>query len=390
VWRGPFADYRCLCANFEGCEAYDFVCFAAVSGILLGRSVYFPYGEELYPNFYVVLYGETNKTRKTTATRRARKLALDADPDLDFLPSVSSAEGLLKRLGGPADNPPPAKRLMLTLEEISALLQKARQEATASITTVITELYDCPPKLEIPTKTNPIVAQEPTVCILGATTPEWLERSLRESDIMGGFANRWVYVGGKFKPPRSRPGVADKGLWASLVEQLSHLRQRWAGEGQSTGFTLSAEAAVMWDKWYYEYWHPRQWGSQTLGAVVQRIPQHILKLAVIFAAWEETTTISAEALGAAIDFGTYAEDSVRELFEDIVPCEDGRVEKKILDFLASGPRLVSDVQKMLSGRVAAARLKSMISGLEKMERLKWVDPPPGRKGGWLALTDEEG
>src|SRR5688572_3863910 len=59
VWRGVFAEYREWVGDREGCDAYDFVAFAAAAGLRLGRRVWLPYDQRLYPNFYVVVHGAT-------------------------------------------------------------------------------------------------------------------------------------------------------------------------------------------------------------------------------------------------------------------------------------------------------------------------------------------
>jgi hypothetical protein len=369
VWRGVFKQYRELVQDREGSDVFDFIAFAAAVGIRLGRRAYLPYERPLYPNLYAVLYGPTTMTRKTSAARRACHLVLGTDSEVELLTEISSAEGLIERLGGPPTADPKPRRVIVVLEEFLGLLTKSRQERSNKIASVVTQLYDCPDKYTLPTRQVPILAVKPTLGIIGCTTKEWLERGLGHEDIMGGFANRFAYATGAPRPLNPLPALPDEAL-ADKIRLSISVAEEHLPDHHRIG--LSPAARKIWEAFYYD-WHDRQWPSETLAIMVRRVLEHILKVALIFAALEQAQEVTSAMMEAAIAFGEYEAVCVTSLFTGFREEHDAKIEAKIEAILAAEQQIhMSKLHQRISGRVTAAKLRTITGGLVSVGKARYL------------------
>jgi hypothetical protein len=67
AWRGMFADYRVAMGRAtEVSDAFHFASLWVRCAVALGRHVHFSYGMQLFPNVYLVCFGqpETEKPRR--------------------------------------------------------------------------------------------------------------------------------------------------------------------------------------------------------------------------------------------------------------------------------------------------------------------------------------
>jgi len=366
--RGRFRDWIDLWQSHEGSNAYDFANFFGISGLRLGRRARIYCGTSLYPNVYVVTYGPSGISRKSASQRRHRELLAAADPDVVFQNGIVSAEGLIEALGGPPDeeNPPLPKRMLWTLEEIATLLRKARQESTSNIPATLTELYDCPAQYRLLTRGSPKIAIQPTLTILAASTAEWLESCLTDEQIMGGFANRFLYITGSFRPLVPLPQEPDTGTWNRLLKALHDLGDEF---NQGATFTLSPNAQALWES-FYRAWHEEHSPNEILANVVQRIPDYVLKLGMVYAAWRGAATIEAEELDAAWAFGFYARDSVLRLFEGMHQSTQAKLENRVRQLLQErGPLKKRNLHQAISGRYSARQFNDAVDALLKVNEI---------------------
>jgi hypothetical protein len=362
--RGPFGKWVNLWRNHEGSDAYEFVNFFGISGLRLGRRARIYCGTWLNPNAYVVTYGPSGISRKSASQRHHRELLAAADPDVVLQNGIVSAEGLIDALGGSPDeeNPPPPKRMLWTMEEIASLLKKARQESTSNIPATLTELYDCPAQYRLRTRGSPKIAIQPTLTILAASTAEWLESCLTDEQIMGGFANRFLYITGSFRPLVPLPREPDTGTWNRLLKALHDLGDDFS---QGATFTLSPNAQALWEG-FYRSWHEDTYPNEILGNIVQRIPDYVLKLAMVYAAWRSSATIQGEELDAAWAFGFYARDSVLRLFEGMHQSTQAKLENRIEELLQErGPMKRRDLHQAVGGRYSAKQFNDAVDALFK-------------------------
>lgn len=385
-WRGLFAQYREIMQNqvTEAPDNFHFACLATIIGTLIGRRVSVWYARPLYPNFFTVLVGETEKTKKTTAMRFALEIfyALKGFKG-KAIPGVSSAEGLLRCLGAYIVEKEAERTgydCILWLEELAALLRKGRQEAVLNLPPMITHLYDLPKEVELPTRKQPLRLLNPFLSILSGTTLEWLQSSIREEELLSGFANRFLYITGVPKPPIPLPRKPDL---SPIIREISSIQPFWEA---GASLSLSASAIAEWDAFYSRWrrWQP----TGTLAAIVGRIPEYTMKLALLYAVLERKHEISGEMMKAACDFAYYLYNSYAELF-GFFPLEYGaRIEASIISYLKEqNPRRVSEIHHKISGRVRADVLRRILQGLEDLEIITIYQDSQGKT--WVKLIKED-
>ena len=372
VWRGVIGDYRkMLATTTEASDAYHLFTFLACVGSVIGRQAYITYGNPIYCNLYVCLVGKTGQDRKSTALRHAERTLRCVDECWRVLRGLSSAEGLLAQIadpwqkenrkgevvdqGGTGD-----KRLMVWLGELSSLLRKAKQERVSNIVPIMTEAFDCPPDLHLPTKADPITVTEPYISLVAASTPSWLE-DLQDRDVLGGFANRFAFVLGEAKAPIPFPDAPDVQLRDQIV---SHIKEVMEWLAEPVEITLTESARDLWRE-YYTRWHSLTWSDEIMSAMVQRVPDMVLKISLLFAVLEKRMQIDAETLTAGIDAGGYLAASMQRIFSDFHTSKEIKREKRIETVLADGPMKYAGLRRALGGRHSAEEINKTLYALKK-------------------------
>jgi hypothetical protein len=372
VWRGPVADYRdMLKFSTEASDAYHLFTFMGCAGSLIGRSAYLEYGVRLYGNLYICLVGRTGQDRKSTSLRYADRLTRDVDLSWRVLRGLSSAEGLMAQIqdpwvkrdkrgdvidqGGTED-----KRLMVWLGELSSLLRKAKQERVSNIVPLLTEAFDSPPALDLPTRADPITVTEPHISLLSASTPSWLE-DLGDREVLGGFANRFVFILGPAKSPIPFPDPPDPNIRSKVIGNLAATMQ-WLDEGVE--LILDPGARDVWED-FYTTWHKREWPDELVSAVLQRVPDVALKIAIIYAVLERTHTICPKILNAAIDAAGHVVASAERIFAGFHENKEVKLEKRILTVLSKEDMNYGALHRAVGGRHTTKTLSSVLDALVK-------------------------
>jgi hypothetical protein len=147
---------------------------------------------------------------------------------------------------------------------------------------------------------EPDYLSEPTLSFLACTTPALFWQHIRDVNLHSGFVNRACFLTGPVKPPISLPEKPDVHALRLVTDALTRLSSIALQEA-----VLDPEARQVWQDFY------RVWCETDLEPLVkaatERIPAYCLKLAMTYAALEQTLPmISAEQLKAAIAVGRYA------------------------------------------------------------------------------------
>ncbi|MDA0710554.1 MAG: DUF3987 domain-containing protein [bacterium] len=372
VWRGVVATYRdMLERTTEAAEAYHLFTFLTCAGSMLGRRAFIEYGLRLYGNLYVAIVGKTGESRKTTSLRHAERTLRLVDETWRILRGISSAEGLLSQIADPweklngkgdviASGGTEDKRILVWLGELSSLLRKAKQDRVANIIPILTEAFDNPPDLHLPTKADPITVTEPFVSILAASTPSWLE-DLQDRDVLGGFGNRFAYILGGPKEPIPFPDPPSRLHQTRIV---SHLAEVDAWLPNELEVTLTGEARELWAE-FYTRWNKLTWPDELFSAIVQRIPDVALKIALLYAVLEKRTEVDAEILSAAIDAGGYAVASAQRIFTTFHQTRETKLESRILDILKDSAVKFGPLHRSVGGRYSTAELNRTLDALTR-------------------------
>lgn len=367
AWIQLFGDYRDLVTNTtEASDSYHYGCFCQVLGCTLGRRLFIYHATKLYPNFYICLVGRTGLTRKDTCWRRASDILHRLhtnqdgnDPAFDILRGIGSLEGLLDALNGEG------KARLLIVSELLSLLTKAKQEGLANIIPQLTELYDCPDRVNPKTRQKKIECREPFLSIMAGTTLSWLERALTESDVYGGFANRWMYFCGLPKEPLPNPPKVDPDKRNRLITRLNDIRS-WTQELPNNGeLTISAKADKVFQLYYRNYYQ-RCLADGLIPTLIVRIQDFVWKLALLYASMDLSTQIEAKHLEPAISVGAYLEQSVAEVFRGFSSSKGKQSEDKLLCYLQGKGTPIPQREVYRALNLSSAELEQTARPLERL------------------------
>ena len=350
--------YDAYWGTSEVCEPYIMAGALTQMGIMLGRRSCISIGRKaskrhvIYPNFYAGIIGGTSIARKSSWLRQVRYDLQHVDYDVKVMESIASAEGLIDAVskddeGDPINtygqDAPEGRRSLLLFDEMKSLFGTARRQITSTIIPRLTEAYNCPPTLEVNTKHAPIQAHHPVVSILAASTGEWLSDSVTQSDVSGGFINRFAYFLYEYTEPKAEP----QDPHFEPLKQWYNVLDRTRSHGdQMRQFVLSEEAWKIYEEEYNEH-HKWQWENQDNfeTAASAREMVNSFKIALAFAAATnelDDNKVSPSAWMHARGVAKYVSQVNAYLFKSIGAGEESKDEKVILDKLA---KLGNDAKK---------------------------------------------
>jgi hypothetical protein len=324
AWRGVFGRYRdAMLRSTEASDSFHFMTLWARAAVALGRNVHVEAGTQLFPNVFLCIYGRSGD-RKTTAARKVSELG----GEFKTIHGGGSGEGLADEFVGVA----PGAAILIYCEEFSAILRPGAWQGASLIPFLVTT-FDCPPRHSAKFRKQPIEIQEPTPSLLACTTSAWFWRDFKISDFLGGFGGRIFFATGESKPPIPRPSLPF----------LAHISADVAGLKNITPYEaeFDSEAGAIWDQFYYKWDKEERVRDATLVASVRRIPSYVQKLAMVYAAFEQTLpTITAAQLEAAIAVGKYGEACCTELLalQHAGDTPRKQLEKRILAAVCAKPQ----------------------------------------------------
>jgi len=142
--------------------------------------------------------------------------------------------------------------------------------------------------------------------LLAATTPDWFWQDFKLRDFQGGFGNRLFFLTGPPKADIPLPATPDLRRSSQAIDGLSRIEPCKA--------ELAADARSLWGQYYRAWSADEKTREPLLLAATRRIPLYILKLAMLYAAFEGSLpTITLEQLKAAIQVGHYGVACAREI-----------------------------------------------------------------------------
>lgn len=323
--------------------------------------------------------GKTARNKKTTAAKKGLELVSDPLSGVVTIRGISTAEGIMEALrlltteevaeweakiqAGLPLKAAPAKframcirqeeqacdwegiRALVLISEMSALLKKAKKESSRDVIEKIMELYDCPDQIDHPTKVLPFTVFKPYLTILATTTLGKLEKWLAQEDVEGGFANRFTYFIGEAAQPLPIPLEPDRNLINVLINDvLKPIRRKY----RHTRISLDPGAEQIWRRWYTEWW-TRAGANELVEQVISRLPDHVMKLAMIYAVTEHCDRIYDDHMAAAIAVGDYWEHALNVVFAEFGLSKAARIEQRIIKLLEEERRTKRQLRQALGG-----------------------------------------
>jgi uncharacterized protein DUF3987 len=381
------------------------------SGIALGRDPYFQVGAARHRavlNTFTV--GETgdNKGDSTTPLRAVLASVEPLPPQpgvVDFsfpVPpqitgGLSMGEGLLwqvrdkrieKRTNPKThtvdevvvDHGVPDKRLLVIEAEFARVLAVMYRDGN-TLSTIIREVFDSPAEAKSSPKNNPVVATEPHIGIIGQITPGELHRKMHETELYNGFGNRYIWtLSHAVKSLPMPPDYTDKAR--------EHAR-RWSGAirtGRSArALYFDHRAEALWRAQYELLKHGgRPDVPERIGMaldVCSRARVLVPRMALIFAALNNSAVITTDHLQAALAIWDYGERCASYLFSDIA---GDPVENVIANELQSRGRMRRDeIRNLFQRHQPSGVIQVALDALLAAGKVRtWQEQTPGRPVEW--------
>ena len=373
--QGIVATYKKALAHAtEAPDEFHFACLQNIIGLAAGRGSHlFSAYNPIRPNFYTCLIAPTGQARKTTSMNLALNLLPATECGIEVTQRLATPEGLLGIMKERGHFHP---KVIATLSELATLMTKAKSQTGAGLIEVITEVFDFHRTYRHPTLSNPIVVEEPFLSILAGSTQSWLEKSLSDSEVLGGFSNRWIYFTGEPKAPipiqdnveeiNEYQEVRNTILNLALNEPLGEIR-------------MDANAEKLWNEAYISFYN-RKWKNETIASMVQRIPNYIHKTALVFAIAKFSRSITQEEMKPAIDLGNYFIQTIHYIFRlfgsDKASLQEAKIRAKLADLDGECTRRI--LARKLSGTVSGQDLdRALQSMFHNGEVDLWNDSESG-------------
>nr|WP_218510912.1 DUF3987 domain-containing protein [Variovorax sp. dw_308] len=347
-------------AGSETTEANPYAIAANAMAYLscaVGRGPYMPIGNTWHhTRLFTQHIGRSGEGRKGDAVALVKRIAHRVEEmDENAAPQIhagglSSREGLAFMIHdgyreGKEEVPAiEDKRLLVIESEFVNILQQGKRDGN----TLSSALRDCwdGGSLRPATKSNRLWASNPHVCLSVAITPSELISSIASKDLTNGFMNRflpfWAERTKMLPFPKATSKEEVDRLAGKVLEVLNFCQAaRWV-ERDTLRVELSSDAAKRWRTLYMGELNDRRHGER-INALIERRAPMLLRMAMLFALCDLSTTVEVPHLDAAVAWIRYSVESVKFVFasaaDEVEVAETNETAAKIVEFLEAKGRV---------------------------------------------------
>jgi len=321
-------------------------------------------------NLNTCIVGETSKGRKGSSTGWIQDLFFRADSQWVSghiqNGGLSSGEGLIWAVRDPIkklvkdknskeyvkeviDEGVEDKRLLIIESEFAGTLKIMGREGN-SLSSIVRQAWDSG-KLSSLVKNSPAKANDAHISIIGHVSKEELTRYLTESEVAGGFANRFLYCCSKRAQVLPEGGTTPS--FGALVEHLHNTLEL----GRQTSLVQRDDKARR--VWADVYPTLSEGKGGMFGAITNRAEAQVLRLCVIYALLDASRVVQLPHLLAALAVWDYCETSARYIFGDST---GDPVADRILEALRNSPEGLtrSQIYDLIGHKLSQGRLQAAL------------------------------
>ncbi len=200
------------------------------------------------------------------------------------------------------------KRLLVIETEFASVLRQLQRDGNI-LGVVIRQAWDNG-DLRTLTKHSPEQATGAHISLIGHITPGELSRYLVTTDILNGFANRFLWVMVKRSKVLPHGGELQTVDLAPATKRLRDALDFSRGVG---AITMDSEASELWEEVYERLTSAR---PGLLGSATCRAAPQTLRIAMIYALLDKSAVIRIPHLAAGLEVWRYCEDSARCVLGD--------------------------------------------------------------------------
>lgn len=320
-------------------------------GSSVGRGPHIEAGGFHHLNEYVCLVGESSHARKGTGWTVASRIMRQIDKewvDENIQAGISTGEGLInlvhdeitkevwseedgdyrtERIAGEIQD----KRVHFWVSELGSVLQVMSRPG-ATLPATLREAWDGG-KLGNINKSSPLTATNAHISIVSAITIAELMYLIGESDVVNGFANRFLWC--LVRKQRNLPhggGIPNSKAFeraiGTLKANISYARD------QVRQVAREQDSYPYWEKLYNSFDLQDTYGIHR--SVTSRGIQHIIRLSIIYAVAEGKEIISEQHIRSAVAVWDYCSESARIIFGEST---GNKTADLILDDMRSKPEM---------------------------------------------------
>lgn len=293
------------------------VCFGSV----IGRSAHWSVDANRHHcNLFAVIVGQSSRGRKGTSWSIVKNLVGFLDPDwrrLCVRGGMTSGEGFIEQIRDASvskatefDPGVEDKRALWVESEFSATIGVMSRDGSI-LSGILRKAWDGD-DLASMSRHNPVRATDPHCSIIGHTTFAELSKRLSQTEILNGFANRFLWVCARRSKELPEGGDVSK----LDLDRNRHRLKRAFDAAVKRGeheYAFDAAARERWHAAYGEVSRPR---PGRLGSITDRAEAQVRRLAVTYAVLDRAQLVKLSHLEAALAFWDYCERSARYVFGD--------------------------------------------------------------------------
>ena len=290
------------------------------------------YFQRLFPNIWIICIAQSGQF-KTTAMSKGQRLAyedrLEIQKDIDELERQYEREDdknekkELLRMIMKARNKPVMLPDKMTPEVLLQHMSNGRAGAmfhsemggfienlikgTNELMQIVTDIYDCRPGKEYDTKTaGKMFISYPFVSIYGVCTASWLNDSIKDKDIRGGFYPRFLIY--SLPPIKERPPALPKKRYPTDVNAYPMFKKMLKTLPSHRVYKFTPEGLIYYKEIYNLIWDTKESFAEDCGDILDpflyRWCPILVKLSIIMQYFFNpfTDKIEPRAIKAAFDF----------------------------------------------------------------------------------------
>lgn len=376
----------------------------AYLGVAIGRGPYKPTGDDWqHANLFFMHVGRSSIGRKGTAKKLIFKIASRIkELDEHLAPQIhrgglSSREGLAMMIHDAykdGKNDVPAindKRLLIVESELANTLHQTRRDGN-TLSTALRDSFDGI-SIKPATKSACIGTTHPHIGMIADITPSELRSMLSSRELSNGFANRFIIFWSESGVINPFPQATPPDVIANLADKVRDVL-KFAGayrhiDRNIEQIDMTAEAEVMYAKWYRNARKDRSLGPTVTGLLDRSAPV-LHRLCMIFALTDQSYVIEAKHLLAAIAWIDYWRESVRFIFhtahQEVQAYKTQDAAQKIIDFLTkygkqTRTKIANDCfRKHKSKTEIDAALDDLLTATPPLIEVETVPRPKGKPG----------
>ena len=357
AWTGLFRRWRDIAAPCTEAPVESlWGAFLVAAGLILGRNVWRSSPRPLYPNFYLLLVGQTGDSRKSTVLWLAEELLQRVGGDVAIIKGIVSTEGLLEALAAKEET-----RALGYADEFRSLLAVARRKGTQDILPRLQSLHSCPSQDTVTRKEKSTTAVKPFLSFITATPQAFVDDLLGELEITGGFLNRFLIITGEVQNPKPMVKPPSEVAWDSVVRPLREIAKRVAENACHAEF--NPEAEQLWIEFYTQWRTKRKTCNPRTADLSARTFEHVLKMAVVYSVLAGEQAVTPRSLATAIAIGEWLEGTTLALFGDTGLDRRTKAQNAILERLRKAKErhmYVRDLQRNLSVKVTGSDFRDAL------------------------------